>query len=172
MFAPIKRIEPNLYLKTKVKDNILYIDCAVDSYLAADIADFIRQKLLDNNISFTYETVMSHKGKIDFMLNAKSKGYQVYLYYIATASPDINVERVNIRAAQNGHFVAPITVRNRYYKILENLKSAISASDTCYIWDNSKLFESVLISKITNGNNVEMFETENVSVWFEKYVLG
>ena len=46
----------------------------IKTYLAADIAEFIRQQLLNHGVSFTYETVMSHPGKIDFLSQAALKG--------------------------------------------------------------------------------------------------
>ncbi len=87
----------------------------MDSYLAADLAEFIRQRILTEGLSFTYETVMSHPGKIHFFQKALSKGYRVYLYYIATVDPDINISRVNLRVAQDGHAVLPDVVRSRYF---------------------------------------------------------
>lgn len=89
--------------KISVKDNVLNISTAADSYLAADIAEFLRQEVLKNNLSFTYETVMSHKSKIDFFRKAIDNGYRVYLYFIATEDPEINLNLVNVRIAQNGH---------------------------------------------------------------------
>lgn len=88
-FSPVKRNEPDLWNKLTVEENVLRINTRVDSYLAADIAEFIRQNLLSNNLSFTYETVMSHKSKIEFLKEAKEKGYRVYLYFIATEDPKI-----------------------------------------------------------------------------------
>lgn len=65
-----------------------------DAYTAALIADFIRYKMVDQQISFSFETVMSHSSKIDFLKLAKEKKYKVYLYFIATEDPSINIERV------------------------------------------------------------------------------
>jgi predicted ABC-type ATPase len=62
-FSPIKRNESDLWTKISVENNILKIQAKIESYLAADIAEFIRQQLLASEISFTYETVMSHKSK-------------------------------------------------------------------------------------------------------------
>jgi hypothetical protein len=39
-------------------ENILKIKAEVDSYLAADIAEFIRQQLLTSQFFFSYETEM------------------------------------------------------------------------------------------------------------------
>ena len=39
----------------------------IDSYISADLSEFIRQKILKQNYSFSYETVMSDEKKIDFL---------------------------------------------------------------------------------------------------------
>lgn len=77
----------------------MHISTFVDSYLAADLAEFIRQQLLANDISFTYETVMSHESKLVFIQQAKEKNYRVYVYFVATEDPEINISRVNVRVA-------------------------------------------------------------------------
>lgn len=169
-FAPIKRNEPDLWTELQVKENVLHINTSVDSYLAADIAEFIRQQLLANDISFTYETVMSHESKLDFLKQAKEKGFRVYVYFVATEDPEINISRVNVRVAQNGHNVSPDVVRNRYYKSLKQLKSAIKLSNRCYVWDNSGK-ASILIAEIMDGVDVKIFNTAKVPNWFVKYVV-
>lgn len=169
-FSPIKRNEPDLWSKLNVNENLLHINTIIESYLAADIADFIRQQLLESNISFTYETVMSHPSKVDFLQRAREKGYRVYLYYIATEAPEINISRVNVRVAQNGHPVAPETVKNRYYKSLQQLKPAIEKTNRAYFWDNSGT-TSLLIAEITNGTDVSIIDINDVPNWFVKYVV-
>lgn len=57
-------------------------------------ADFQRETCLLKKLNFSFETVMSHPSKIDFMLRAHDAGYDVTLYFIATSDPEINVERV------------------------------------------------------------------------------
>ena len=168
-FAPVKRKEPNLWQKLSVKENILFIDTTVNSYLAADLAEFIRQQLLANDISFTYETVMSHKGKIDFLQTARDRGYRVYLYFIATEDPSINISRVKVRVAQYGHDVAPDIIENRYYKSLQHLKAAIKKSNRAFLWDNSGT-ACLLIAEITEGNDVKIVDNDKLPNWFIKYL--
>jgi predicted ABC-type ATPase len=76
-FSPIKRNELDLWTKIVVEKNVLKLNIEVDSYLAADIAEFIRQQVLISQISFSYETVMSHHSKIDFLKYARSQGFKV-----------------------------------------------------------------------------------------------
>lgn len=169
-FSPVKRKEPDLWNKVFVHQNIFKSTAQIDSYLAADLAEFIRQELLKNEISFTYETVMSHKGKIGFLKKAKDSGYKVYLYFIATEDPIINLNRVRIRVAQKGHSVPSEVIENRYYKSLENLKSAIKSTNRAYIFDNSS-DAAVLIAEINEGKNVNLIDTQRVPTWFVKYIV-
>jgi predicted ABC-type ATPase len=169
-FAPQKRNELNLYTKLHVRENILHVNTFVDSYLAADIAEFIRQQLLFNDISFTYETVMSHGSKLAFLQQAKDNGYRVYVYFVATADPEINISRVKLRVVQDGHNVDPEVVRSRYDKSLRHLKPAVKLSNRAYVWDNSGK-ASILIAEITDGIDVKIFDTHKVPHWFEKYLI-
>lgn len=169
-FSPVKRNDSNLWSKLSVVNNVLNIDTSIDSYLAADIAEFIRQQLLDNSISFTYETVMSHKSKLTFLKKAQEEGFKVYLYFVATEDPDINISRVNVRVAQYGHGVAPEVVRRRYFKSLQHLRDAVKLSNRAYLWDNSSA-TSLLIAEVANGEDVKIFDTDKVPNWFVKYLI-
>ena len=169
-FSPIKRNEPELWKSLSVKDNVLHTTCRIDSYFAADLAEFIRQQILFNGLSFTYETVMSHESKIEFLQQAKDSGYKVYLYFIATEDPEININRVKVRVAQKGHNVSPEVITNRYYKSLQNLKAAIKKSNRAYLWDNSGAL-APCFAEITEGENVQILDHNNVPIWFFKYVM-
>ncbi len=163
-FSPIKRREPDLFEKISVVNNIFTSTAKIDSYLAADLAEFVRQQLLISDMSFTYETVMSHPDKIQFLTKALKKGYRVYLYFIATEDPEINVARVNIRVAQDGHAVPPDIIRNRYYKSLQNLKDAVNQSSRAYIFDNSQK-QANLIAEITDGVEVALNTDVELPNW-------
>ncbi|MEO7312258.1 MAG: zeta toxin family protein [Chitinophagaceae bacterium] len=169
-FSPVKRGEAALWTHLMVVENVLHVNTAVDSYLAADIAEFIRQQLLANGLSFTYETVMSHEGKIEFLQQARDSGYKVYLYFIATEDASINVSRVNVRVSQNGHYVPPEVITKRYFKSLQQLKQAVKKTNRAYIWDNSGT-ASLLIAEVTDGVDVRIIDTERVPNWFVKYLV-
>lgn len=169
-FSPVRRNDLLLWEKIFVRNNVLYAEAPIDSYLAADTAEFIRQRLLEQGTSFTYETVMSHHGKIDFMQKARDQGYRVYLYFIATDDPEINVNRVLIRIAQHGHYVNPDVIRERYWKSLKNLKAAITKTNRSYIFDNSAEV-SKLVAEITEGTDLLLIDPENVPSWLEQYLL-
>lgn len=146
-----------------------YRDVPIDSYFASVIADLIRQRLLDEGISFTFETVMSHPGKVDFMREAQARGYRTYLYFVSTDNPGINVDRVAIRVQEGGHPVEPSKIRERYVKSLNLLPQAVAASDRAYIFDNSGT-SAVVLAEVTGGTQLQ-YRTEDIPDWFfQSYV--
>ncbi len=106
------------------EDTIFFGDVPVNSYHASALSDFIRHRLLDAGWSFTFETVMSSRDKVDFLRKAKASGFRVYLYFIATEDPQINVSRVKFRA-ENGANTE--TDREFIFRTYEELLKEIAA---------------------------------------------
>lgn len=136
----------------------------INSYHASVLADFIRQRLLEQKKSFTFETVMSHESKVEFMREAQQRGCRTYLYFVATEDPKININRVAIRVEEDGHDVDTDKIIKRYHKTLALLPSAVAASNRAYIFDNSA-DESVWLAEITDGTSLE-YRTEEIPEWF------
>lgn len=170
-FSALKTDDQSFIDHIAVNDNNIQIpEQYVNSYIAADIAGFLRVKHIESNHSFTFESVLSHPSKLDLLKTAKSEGYRIYLYYIATESVEINVNRVKIRVSQNGHPVSEEAIRRRYTKSLNLLYDAIKLTDRAYLFDNSGK-ESLYIAEITNGEDVELHcGIEEVPNWFFSYV--
>lgn len=141
---------------------------AIDSYLAAAVADFLRAKLMAHGVSFTFETVMSSASKVGVLERARRLGYRTYLYFVATRDPAINVERVARRVLQGGHPVAPDLIVARYWRCLDLLLPAIRASHRAYLWDNSGT-AAELFGEFEAG--VFRPHTPEVPLWFQTYVL-
>jgi len=142
---------------TFVDHKISFFEVSVNSYFAAVCADFIRRKLLEKRISFTFETVMSAPDKIELLHTAQQLGYRTYLYYIATDDPEINITRVKQRVAAGGHDVPQDKITSRYQRSLKQLPQAIKASNRAYIFDNSG-DASVWVCEITDGNKINFKE--------------
>ncbi len=151
--------------KLTVSNNCLdFRSVQINSYFASVASDFIRNKLLQACLSFTFETVMSSKDKIEFMLKAKALGYRTYLYFVATEDPYININRVKIRVDSGGHNVPKDKIIQRYSRCLDLLPSAIAAANRAYIFDNSGP-DLVLLAEITDGTALQ-FRTEEMPDWF------
>lgn len=147
-------------------NNKLFFDkVKVNSYFSSVISSFIRYKLMENDASFTFETVMSSPDKIQFLKESKEKGYRTYLYYVATEDPEINISRVKNREKMGGHSVDEDKIRSRYWRSLELLMSAALQTNRAYIFDNSSHKET-WIAEITDGKKLEM-KTNSMPTWFK-----
>lgn len=143
----------------------------VNSYFASVISDFVRHALLEAGISFTFETVMSSRDKVDFLAKAQGAGCRTYLYFVSTENPIINESRVKNRVATGGHDVPRQKIFDRYYRSLALLPEAIRASNRAYIFDNSGgQGEHAWLAEITDGSSLEV-KTDLVPAWFKRAVL-
>lgn len=144
---------------------------AVNAYWAAAAVDFIQQNFLAQGGSFTFETVMSHPGKVALLQQAQALGYRTYLYYVATEDPDINISRVRNRVAQGGHAVPEDRIKPRYEKSLDLLMAAIRHTNRAYIFDNSgEAKEHTWVAEVTDGREIEL-KSNQVPAWFKRSVL-
>lgn len=153
------------------ESRVLLSDKLHNSYAAAALAEYAREELLRHGVSFTFETVMSHPSKVDFMKRAMDAGFRVYLYYIATSNPNINVSRVKSRVQSGGHSVPEDKILSRYGQSLELLYDAIRNSSRAFIFDNSAdAAEIVWIAECTDGVEINL-QVEEVPVWFAEHVI-
>lgn len=107
------------------------------SYEASSYAERLRRDLLDKGVSFCFETVFSHESKIDFIVYAKSLGYEIILVYIQLDNSDINEARVQQRVSEGGHSVPSEKIRNRIPRTVNNITNAILLFDEARLLDNS-----------------------------------
>jgi len=144
-----------------------------NSYFASVAVDFLRERLIGQRANFTFETVMSHPGKVDLLARAQQAGYRTYLYYVATEDPEINVSRVKNRIALGGHSVPTEKVVSRYHKSLDLLLEAIRNSNRAYIFDNSTDNSDrrhTWIAEVTDGRDLEL-KSDRIPSWFKRSVL-
>lgn len=146
-----------------VKDN-----AQVEDYFVSFLADFVRNSLLGVADRFSFETVMSHPSKLDFIKRAKESGYKVYLYFVALPDPELNLLRVKSRVMAGGHNVDPQKVVDRYKRTMDLLAEAVRMVDNAYFFDNSSS-EPQLFAQKENGE----LKTEGTIIprWYQIYVL-
>lgn len=107
------------------------------SYEAAAIAERERNRQLLLNATFCFETVFSHPSKIDFIAQAKARGYEVKMFYIHLASPSLNEARVAMRVSEGGHAVPRDKILDRIPRTYQNVKASLALVDELHLFDNS-----------------------------------
>ncbi len=165
-----KAVKEGHTIKIEVAENCLVNKLHnTNSYEASFAASFIRWLLFKKNKSFSFETVMSHRSKLKEINTAKRKGYKVYLYFVCTDLPEINVERVKNRVEKGGHTVNFQKIASRYTSTLKNIYPAIKICDRVFLFDNSgKKHE--LIGEIFSDSL--QIKTDQLPNWFLQYVLA
>lgn len=161
-----------LVANLKADKTILYLasESEVNDYFTSFLADYLRNKLLYNSNKFTFETVMSHPSKLEFMRNAKKHGFRIYLYFISLDNPNMNIGRVKTRVEQGGHDVPEDKIRERYQRTMDQLLDAIKLADKSFIFDNS--YSEPKLFAISNNDELEIIDTEFIPSWFQTNVLS
>lgn len=159
------------------RNSIVLINDFYGDRLAQIIADYLRKKMLQTNRKFSFETVFSHRSKIEIMKQAVDHGYKVYLYFVSTEDPEINKFRVKeVRVKEGGHDVPEDKIESRYYRSLELMYEAAQVSYQAYFFDNSRDGQEsrqVAHFKVVKGEKQwDDLQPEDLPGWFIKYYLN
>ena len=129
---------------------------------AANLSKEIRQNCIENFQSLIFETVLSASDKIDFILEAKKRGYFIRIFFVGTDTPSINASRIAQRVMEGGHDVPITKIISRYSKSIANCAVCAKIADRLYVYDNSIDFEEpILLFKITDGNIAKVYNKIN-----------
>ncbi len=129
---------------------------------AANLAQVKRELCIKENRSLIFETVLSAKDKINFIIDAKNKGYFVRLFFVGTNSPEINASRITKRVMEGGHDVPISKIISRYKKSIANCSVCTEIVDRLYLYDNSVEYaEPVLLCRIKEGIIVKQYSKIN-----------
>jgi predicted ABC-type ATPase len=160
------------------REKIILLDLQYCERFAQLVATYLRTVLLREKKKFSFETVFSHAGKLDFMKEAKALGYKVYLYFVSTEDPEINVYRVKeVRVKQHGHDVPEDKIRSRYLRTMDLMYEASQLAYRSYYFDNSaegkdfNLFASFKIGK-DGSKQWDIRSLSKVPIWFRNYYSG
>jgi predicted ABC-type ATPase len=124
-----------------VNADVIAAATGVDAYTAADLAEAYRQKLISQRASFIFETVFSDPvgEKLQTLCELERARYTVLLIYIGIADSDQSASRVAMRVAQGGHDVPIDKIKERYPRVMNNLKRALAELSNVQVYDNGDL---------------------------------
>lgn len=153
-------------------NNCLLINGQVlsDNKFPLFLTDYIRLLLLNTCDKFTFETVMSHSSKLDYIRIAKSLGYRIYLYFVSLEDPILNIARVEARVRQGGHNVPTDKIIVRYERTMNLLLDAVKLVDRAYLFDNSSTHPKLFA--ISQDDQISLVHSVYVPIWFQKYVIN
>ena len=109
-------------------------------------------ELLDNNITFAFETTLSTRSYKNRIEEAKQKGYTVTLLFFWLQKVELAKERVRVRVSEGGHNIETIVIERRYRKGIKNLFDIyLPIVDGALIFDNSSGMPDLIAKKRSEG---------------------
>jgi predicted ABC-type ATPase len=128
-------------------------------YEAAHLISRLGEDLLNQGVSFCFETVFSHESKIDFVARAKALGYKTILVYIHLDTPALNEARVCQRVSEGGHNVPPEKTRTRIPRTMKNIATVLPLADEARLLDNSSRDNPYLeVAVVKRGRRIRSVE--------------
>ncbi len=135
---------------------------------AMPFAEKLKKELMKHGKDFSFETVLSHSSKIEYLYDAKKQGYEIYSIFIGTDDPAINIIRVQNRVSNGGHNVPEEKIIDRYYRTMDNLPELLNLSEEAVILDNSK---NRPIEVFYKSEGKYYLLKRNVPNWVNQYIL-
>jgi predicted ABC-type ATPase len=109
-------------------------------------------ELLNDNVSFAFETTLSTKSYKNKIIKAKQKGYTVTLLFFWLQNIELAKERVKIRVSEGGHNIEPHIIERRYIKGIKNLFDIyLPIVHGTFIFDNSNGKHELFAQKTVDG---------------------
>lgn len=109
--------------------------------------------------SLAYETNFHSDFNFRLAKEAKSKGYQTVLYFLAMDKVETCIERVHERVLKGGHDVSRETIEYRFNAGFNMLNQAITHYDKIYIHDSSDSFRPLIVIE---GGTL-LYQSENLN---------
>jgi predicted ABC-type ATPase len=106
---------PNGSGKTSFYEQFTEVAESKRNLAAATLAEEQRQRLIEERVTFAFETVFSRTEHwIGFLRKTTQNGYRLELFFLCTADPVMNAARVKTRLGRGGHSVPLDKVVARY----------------------------------------------------------
>jgi predicted ABC-type ATPase len=95
------------------------------------------EKAIARRVDFTFETTLGGTSMTARLQQAAALGFDVKVWFVGLASPDLHVQRVRSRHAHGGHSVPEHLIRKRYDATRQNLITLMPALAALRVYDNS-----------------------------------
>lgn len=103
----------------------------------------LQKECLSKGKTFNRETTLTGTTILTTAQKAKELGYEVVLYYVGVASPQIAKDRVKKRIEQGGHGISDDAVERRYDNSIENFTKIFPVCDRVEVYDNTISFKTL-----------------------------
>ena len=96
------------------------------------------ERAIAERLDYVFETTLGGKSMTAKLQEAAALGFDVNIWFVGLASPELNIERVRAREAAGGHAVSETLIRKRYDDARKNLVLLIPFLAALRVYDNSE----------------------------------
>jgi len=132
---------------------------------AAEIARNRIAVHIDNRSDFLIESNLAKSSDYDWILKMKNAGYEVVLYFLCTKDILINIDRVERRVKEGGHYIPAHIVTDRYRMGLIYLKTKLHLFKEVYLIDNTE--QTINEIAVLNDGKIIIESGDDIE-WVEK----
>ena len=126
---------------------------------------FARERIgrhLKSGEDFMIESNLAVQSNYDWIENVIKQGYNVILYFLCTSLLTINIERIQERVLEGGHYIPDNIVEHRYKMGLTYLKSKIFIFKEVYLIDTT--YDTAQLMTIIKDGKIEL-KNSNSPAW-------
>jgi len=96
------------------------------------------QRAIDERMDFAFETTLGGRTITEMLQSAISAGFEVRVWYVGLASPELHIARVRARVARGGHDIPTQRILERYNQSRHNLIQLLPNLTELRVYDNSE----------------------------------
>ncbi len=131
----------------------------------AKAAEIARARMADHigrKEDFMIESNLAKTSDYTWIENMKKSGYEIILYFLCTKDILINIDRVERRVKEGGHFIPAHIITDRYNLCLIYLKTKLHIFKEAYLIDNTE--QTIREMVFLKDGKIEM-EAGNLPEW-------
>ena len=95
------------------------------------------ERAIADHLDFAFETTLGGSTMPRLLFEAASQGFEVRIWYVGLASPDLHIERVRNRVRAGGHDIPESSIRRRWRHSRLNLVQLLPHLTELRVYDNS-----------------------------------
>jgi predicted ABC-type ATPase len=95
------------------------------------------ERAIEERLDFAFETTLGGGTMTQLLADAAAAGFEVRIFYVGVASPDVHLERVRQRVAGGGHDIPEADIRRRWRHSRQNLVRLLPVLTELRVYDNS-----------------------------------
>ena len=121
---------------------------------------------IEQGVSFTQETTLSGRNILKTVNLARSRGYEIIMYYVGLNSSEESISRIANRVKNGGHDISSEDVKRRFTKRFESIVNIVPYCDKVIFYDNNNGFAKV--GEYTQQKGY-ICTTSKLPLWFDEF---